>query len=887
MTGKKPFTNTGGTGSVSAGPVTLGAPTTEFRFYPSLKRPEQVVDGTTMHSFWNPIGSFDAGPQPYQEVLTTHTMQRSKVNGGILTFALSGAQFDDATLPNPYRSFGIRFVSEPCAAQTLFGTATIVMCHHGPTQGLCAMSATCVVISADGQTKTEAGSVQGGGLALNAFNLFRTAVVNLASVAVEEGGRVAIEVGATYADFDGTVNEATRHRFGTQATWEGAAFDDGVDGATDGTTKTGHITFSNGVTVRPTTWTAGNDTPGGAINLGSSAPVHFGPLDVSKSPGFSVGSQGLDPNLSNAAYFQWTAPETGRVFLDTRGSNYYTNIDVFSSQAQTTSFPDVSSSSRTPFAGRNWDSLAWDAVAGQTYWIGIFQHARLDGSSQSIFAASGGGGSLSLNIFYRQAPLTDDLYIAGKAIYVYRKNGSWGEVNHNNNLTAGFIPTGMAFDYARSGVVDQNVGGSPPSPEPRVDLLISSLFNFTLLEAFNAVTLNDSQSEYNYHDMTFGTGGPGMPMPSATFGGNQKIIPMADKNGNRVQGIAIVGTEGDNYNFYGGLSSPTGAGFWVIEMVPDWWSGSLPNFATRILEYHSVALENQSTDHFDIMPDGDTILYTSAGQRVMRYRMSDQTQLSDFVSVPSSDSARPGARGVRINTSQEVFVAIGSKVHHYSAAGALIKTMQSNDPARHGSLERMAWRSDGRTLMVVDVTHSDILEFDTISGAHVDTIETNLPIGNVCGIACFRGFESGGPPPPPPDPPPGEPPNTGEPPSEGTGTTLPIRQQRAAPHINEEKYWKYYSRFQLDLETGVGLPDVLTGLGLGDDPQIMLDWSDDGGHSWRPERWQSAGTAGQTNRRALWRRLGRSRDRVFRITVSDPVKWAFVDAYLSGKGGTS
>jgi hypothetical protein len=868
----KDFTNMGSGGTILGGvPVILGAPTTEFRFYPGLAAPSSISN-VTMASFWSPSGSpGSGGPQPYQETIRDRLLSRTKANNGFLSESAIGASFADAALSNPYTVFWDRFVSEPCESQSLAGFVTCVIAQEGPTQGLTALSAAVIAISADGSSRTVIGTAQGAGLALNANELFRTVVVPVFG-AVELGGRIGVELGATFADFDGTVNEGVEMWRGSQLTFGGAAQADGLDGATDGNLKTGHVTFSNGLTVRPTQWLGGIDVCGGAWNLGSADPLSFGPLDTTKSPGIDASTA----NIRNTAWFSWTAPTTGRVTIDSRGSNYYTSIKVHTACGGNS----IATTSLTPFIGRSWDSLMFDATAGVTYLIQFASFGIASGSSSFRDTALQSGGSLSFHIFTRSAPQTDDLYVAGKGIYVYRKiGGVWVEVNHNNNLTGGLIPTGLAFDYSRSGVPSQNAGESTS-----VDLLLSGLFFFTLLEAFNAITLNEGQSEYNFQDMTFSNVGPGASMPSGAKGGNQKVIPQSDGSGKRVQGRAIVGTEGDNYSFYGGLSSAAGAGFWEVELVPEWWAATPPNFKTRVLAKHTVALENQSTDHFDIMPDLDTILYTSAGQRILRYRMSDTTQLSDFVSnVPSSDSARPGARGVKISPKLEVFVAIGSKVHHYSASGSLIKTMQSNNPSRHGSLERMAWRSDGRTLMVVDVTHSDVLEFDTVSGAHVATLVTGLPVGNLCGIACYRGFEQP-PPPPPPDPPPGEPPPTGEPPpsSGGPGQFLPIRRQRAAPHLNAEQTWIFYSRLQVDLETGVGLES-----GQGVDPQIMMDYSDDGGHTWCNEQWRSAGRIGEFKRRALWRRLGRSRDRIYRITVSDPVKWAFVDAYLEHQGGTS
>jgi hypothetical protein len=83
---------------------------------------------------------------------------------------------------------------------------------------------------------------------------------------------------------------------------------------------------------------------------------------------------------------------------------------------------------------------------------------------------------------------------------------------------------------------------------------------------------------------------------------------------------------------------------------------------------------------------------------------------------------------------------------------------------------------------------------------------------------------------------------------------------------------------QLDCETGVGI-----NLGQGDDPEVMLRWSDDGGHTWSNEHWASMGRIGQYGRRVFWRRLGMTlklRDRVYEVSGTDPVKIAIVGAEL-------
>jgi hypothetical protein len=65
---------------------------------------------------------------------------------------------------------------------------------------------------------------------------------------------------------------------------------------------------------------------------------------------------------------------------------------------------------------------------------------------------------------------------------------------------------------------------------------------------------------------------------------------------------------------------------------------------------------------------------------------------------------------------------------------------------------------------------------------------------------------------------------------------------------------------------------------IGLDPQVSLSWSDDGGHTFTPERAISMGEIGQYHRRCIWRRLGQSRDRVFRVTCKDPVRFAIIGA---------
>jgi hypothetical protein len=74
----------------------------------------------------------------------------------------------------------------------------------------------------------------------------------------------------------------------------------------------------------------------------------------------------------------------------------------------------------------------------------------------------------------------------------------------------------------------------------------------------------------------------------------------------------------------------------------------------------------------------------------------------------------------------------------------------------------------------------------------------------------------------------------------------------------------------------------LTATGI--DPQVMLRWSDDGGHTWSNSHWRSMGKTGQYGRRVIWRRLGMTlklRDRVYEVSGTDPIKIAIMGAELN------
>jgi hypothetical protein len=112
-----------------------------------------------------------------------------------------------------------------------------------------------------------------------------------------------------------------------------------------------------------------------------------------------------------------------------------------------------------------------------------------------------------------------------------------------------------------------------------------------------------------------------------------------------------------------------------------------------------------------------------------------------------------------------------------------------------------------------------------------------------------------------------------------------IRRTRTAQVIHADRKNIFFHSFEIDVESGVGLSVNDSDIGSGADPQAMLDWSDDGGHTWSNEHWVTLGQIGENTKRAIWRKLGRSRERIFRVTISDPIKTVIIAAHLEASLG--
>ncbi|MBT8448109.1 MAG: packaged DNA stabilization protein gp10 [Gammaproteobacteria bacterium] len=102
-----------------------------------------------------------------------------------------------------------------------------------------------------------------------------------------------------------------------------------------------------------------------------------------------------------------------------------------------------------------------------------------------------------------------------------------------------------------------------------------------------------------------------------------------------------------------------------------------------------------------------------------------------------------------------------------------------------------------------------------------------------------------------------------------------ITRLRRSPHIhNGDRAVRHYALW-LDCKVGVGNENI-------EDPKIMMRYRDVN-KGWSKEKVRSLGKQGVAQK-VVWRLLGRSRDRVYELKVTDPCDVTFIDGYADVGG---
>lgn len=101
-----------------------------------------------------------------------------------------------------------------------------------------------------------------------------------------------------------------------------------------------------------------------------------------------------------------------------------------------------------------------------------------------------------------------------------------------------------------------------------------------------------------------------------------------------------------------------------------------------------------------------------------------------------------------------------------------------------------------------------------------------------------------------------------------------IYRQRSCPMVQQGNNFIRFDALELTFSTGFVSNSSI-------DPQCTLDWSDDGGSTWSHPYMQSMGKLGQYAKRVIFRRLGTSRQRVFRVTFTSAAPFTLIDSQLT------
>jgi hypothetical protein len=92
----------------------------------------------------------------------------------------------------------------------------------------------------------------------------------------------------------------------------------------------------------------------------------------------------------------------------------------------------------------------------------------------------------------------------------------------------------------------------------------------------------------------------------------------------------------------------------------------------------------------------------------------------------------------------------------------------------------------------------------------------------------------------------------------------------------------FYEDMQVDMETGVGIST-----GQGSNPQLLMRYSNDSGHTWSNIKSKTMGAVGQYGARAKFGPSGAGRNRVWEISTTEPVKFAVIGAFSRFEVGES
>lgn len=731
--------------------------------------------------------------------------------------------------------FAERWVSVPLAAQTVSGTFDLCMKVAIPSGVGAAGAYHLYGYITVGDSYTERAVIINDvtdSVVWTTTETWRSlnAAITLTSGVALAGDRICLEVSAVTSPATAPPGDSSfRLGWGTTDN-ANVPVADATSGATTAQ-MAAWVNFGTAITIQS------GVTPASPSNVScltatpiSVLPYDAGPVDVTQSTG-----------VHRSVWYTWTNGATAqRIFVSTFAANYSTKIMVWSGTCAGLSLVNVAFDLNA--AQGNAQSLAWfDASASTQYWFQIDQPGQV---SRAPYDPTDGGGSFKIQVRASSAPADGDVYVNGEHIIALRGSTL---VNGTPDYY-GQVPSGTAIDYSKTTITDQN-GGTNSEERLIVGMFLDGGSGNTI-HFLDLPTLNLGESSVNFQDGTAYNGGNAMI---------QSIYVDASVNPPRL----VTGWDGDDYSWIG---SASGAAAMRIRRALV-TNNAAPGPQTAA-EAFTVTQDVMGSAYVDVTLNGEIVRYTSSGTKIFSFNLATNTQLATFATIPNAVGPRPGLRMLRFlspyTSAASMLVTNGTNIIRVDSGGNIAQTYTPSQSDYFQDIDKLALSSDGGSAYFGDALSMAVGRFNLTTGVEDFFYETNLPPGQMSGISVY-GFR-------------------GTPVIYPTFETedVPRRWLRRTSIISSENRRISHQYLNIDFEAGVGLAS-------GDEedmkPQVMMEFSSDGGKTFGNQLWRTIGMVGQYLARAQWWRLGYPRNRVYQVSGSAAVKTVITDAYIQAEGG--
>lgn len=692
------------------------------RYYPAPKAPGVIYHGN-LNGDWGPLGCFGSGVGPVQ---ATWELERTKANAG----NTQGWVF--RTNQQPYDFFCARFITPPLQAQTLVGTLNLCFNLLASWNTLLTITADSIVrykvhaYIAQGQTTTVRTVLINN--YIDSVNFpFPTNTWMSLSPSQPVGGEVIngdviiIEFGfyvlsspappPTYPPSDMTVLNFR----GTGAT---SGDPDAVAGETD-LARAPWIEFSADLVEQAVVSPPANDACADALEF-STFPYTSPFINCTQST-----------DADRAIWYKFTAPLSGTLFLTTHGSNYRNQVSVFEGGCGVLNPTFIVETSVAFSLHRAHSYTVIDAVAGTEYLVRVRNQT-------SNFNSPNSGGLARLNVFYRQPPLENDLYLPNGTIFALRE-GQY--VNMSNDFFSS-NPSGVAIDYT-----GRPMTGFDASINTNHRLLVA-MQGTDLVEVLDLPTLSLGGPEIDF----FANPWDFLPIrvnPAQLYITRAGMMYVAFFG----NGFLFVAGNGSLPAFMNEVSSaPQYSSIKVIDATHADDQTGAPFTATQIVP----ALEDTAPWGIQLNEDSGILYYVSTqfylpsltpSNVVKSYNINTNTQLPDSPPILLSPTVISGLKGFTVLPEGGGLICNGSVVNRLDAGGNIIQTYTPSIPLDSQILADIKLTADAESFWVVDLLSTRLYKFSVDTGTEMATAQ---PYGSPGTLVQMAIYHPGGPPIPTP-----------------------------------------------------------------------------------------------------------------------------------------